>query len=142
MSGELSGRTSQIVLLVIGVALLAFAAWQAWRTIDFRRQAVATTATVVADRGDAPSGMSEDHPLIEFATADGTTVRYNQNGMGSQQIGRQMPLLYLASDPRGSAIIATFWSMWSLTILPLIPGLAAIALAMMGAIVGVKPGRF
>ncbi|UAJ09548.1 DUF3592 domain-containing protein [Polymorphobacter megasporae] len=130
------------MLLVIGITLLAFAAWQAWQVIEFNRQAISTTATVVADRGEEHDVMSEPHPLIEFATADGQTMRYNQNGMGSQRIGSHMPLRYLASDPRGTAIVATFWSTWSQVILPLIPAIGAIVLGLLGVVVGLRPGRY
>lgn len=142
MNVELSSRTSQILLIVVGIAALAFAGVQAWQTVRFERRALAAVAVVVADRGEEHETMSEAHPLIEFTTRDGQVVRYNQNGMGSQPIGRRLPLLYLPADPRGSAIVATFWTRWSLVILPLIPGVIALLLAWSGAVVGVRPGRY
>ena len=51
-------------------------------------------------------------------------------------------MLYLASDPVGTATLDGFLSLWTPVLLPLVMGLGFIGLTAMGAEIGVRPGRW
>ena len=136
------GRFGMMLFLIIGLGALVIAAWQGWQTLSFQRSAVLATAIVVQDAPGMTAPISAGHPMLEFTPAGGTPVRFRQNGMGPTPIGEHLDLLYLPSDPKGTASATSFWTLWGGTLLPLVMGLGCIGLALSGAVLGVRPGRY
>ncbi len=97
----------RVALLLLGLALLALAAWSASGTVAFAARAQAAVGTV--SRLDAGGS----HPHIEFRTGAGSVVSYAQGGMiAGFRPGQSVRVLYDAADPAGSARVATVGGLW------------------------------
>ena len=53
---------------------------------------------------------------MRFATIDGATVTFRQNGNISRAVGDTVPVAYDASDPAGTAQADTFLADWGNTV--------------------------
>ena len=128
------------LFLIIGLVAIGIGLWQGWSTVQMMHRSVTTTGHVVASPGTP--GRSSAHPLVEFATTNGTIVRYRQNGMGERPVGDAVPLLYDPADPKGTAIARGFWQLWFSTLAPLLLGCAFVALVWKGVAVEWRGGRY
>jgi hypothetical protein len=112
-------------LLLVGVIFLAVGAVQLglgvffWlRTRRFLRTAVSTDGTIVElIESSGSEGGTVYQAVVEFQTADGRTVRW-QESMASNppagQRGDRVPMKYDPSDPDNARIAKTF-RMWFLS---------------------------
>jgi hypothetical protein len=117
----MDGRLGSILLTVVGAVLLLIAAYNAWNTFGFLRNATRVEGKVAA------LNAGGSHPQIEFQTASGESVSYPQGGMiFGMKPGDVVTVLYLADRPKLSATIEAVGALWFSTILP--GGLGAIFL--------------
>lgn len=129
-------KVGRRMFLVIGTVSLLIGLWQCYTTTRLVRHGITATGHVV---GRGPVGSSSGaHPDVEFRTASGALVRYNQNGMGERPIGSPIRVLYDPVDPAGTAVADSFWQLWTLTLLPIWVGGCFVGLILMGAEVEVR----
>jgi hypothetical protein len=106
------GKFAPMDFLLLSVFVVfgsGFVVWIAGRALLLRLGGTATTATIVElvrhDSGDGVSFI----PVVEFTTTTGDTVVaksfYGTEGAGSYfRVGQQVPIRYLANNPRLFAI--------------------------------------
>jgi hypothetical protein len=102
------------LLFGVGLVLLSVTVWQVDRTARFLSGATRTMGVVVA---------STPHPRISFSTPDGRSISFIQNGFISRPAGAAVPVAYEARDPAGTAVAATFWTLWGTALWMLPAGL-------------------
>ena len=115
-------------MMAVGLILLLAAAATGWRAFRFVSTAQHAVGVVVRSAPDEPGDRSPGHPIIQFTTADGHTVRAFQHSGASTPYGTRLPVIYARTDPE-SASMASFWSIW---VVPLI-------FAWLGAILFIGP---
>ena len=103
------------VSMAAGLLLLIVAALISWRAYHFVTTAEHAVGIVVRSAPDEPGNRSPGHPIIQFVTADGRTVRAHQHSGASVLYGAHLPVLYRRVDPEG-ATMASFWSIWAVPI--------------------------
>lgn len=128
-----------IVFIVIGVAALLAGAWQGVRTWRFLDRAVPVIGHVVP-APEQRGSISSAHPIIEFVTPDGATIRYRQNGMGAHPLGTPVSLLYDRATP-DTAVVQGFWTLWFPVLGPLLLGFAFLAVPLFGVEIGIRGAR-
>ncbi len=116
-------------MVAIGLAALAYTAWQVAETAHFLSRAARAEGTVAE---------ASPHPLIRFETAEGVPVRFRQNGFVSRPEGASVPVAYDPRDPAGTARAATFWPTWGTALWMLPAGLGFTILPLLGARVGIR----
>ena len=62
--------------------------------------------------------------------------------MSGARIGSVVRVLYTPVDPKGSAQVPNFFSLWGGALLPTVMGLGFLLLPLLGFEIGVKPGRY
>ncbi|UAJ08645.1 DUF3592 domain-containing protein [Polymorphobacter megasporae] len=134
-------RIGAILFVGIGVAALAVGLWQGVQTERFVGRAVAATGHVVAVPGQESPTMSGAHPMVEFTAADGSIVRYRQDGMGARTIGTPVDLLYDPAAPADTAVVGGFWTLWFPVAGPIVLGLAFILVPLLGIPIGLRGAR-
>ena len=140
-TGARGSRAGAMIFLVIGVGALLVAAWQGWRTWSFIASAQSTPGVIAPDVPGSHEVVAGGHPMVEFHTPDGRTLRYRQNGFAPTRIGAPVTVPYQPRDPAGTATLSSFLSLWTPVLLPLVMGLGFIGLTALGAEIGVRPGR-
>ena len=121
-------------MMVIGLILLAAAAVTGWQAYKFVSTAQHAVGVVVRSAPDEPGDRSPGHPIVEFTTADGHTVRALQHSGSSVLYGTRLPLVYAATDPE-SATVASFWSIWAVPVVLVWLG----AIFFVGPLFGLRP---
>ena len=102
------------LVLALGIGCLLLAAWLAWNTLTFAREAVQVTGEVVSYFESRDDGEVKYRPRVRFRTDDGSIYTVSgQLSSGTQRfpIGTQVPMLYQPPKP-GEARIATFTDNW------------------------------
>jgi hypothetical protein len=99
-------RKYNYLALALAAVCSIGAAWTAWNTLDFMRSALVADGEVV----ETPIGPH--HPRITFNDEAGNRVEFAANGDVSQTVGDRVRILYLRDDPRRSAKLETFGSLW------------------------------
>ncbi len=121
-------------MMVIGLILLLVAAATGWRAYRFVSTAQHTVGVVVRSAPDEPGDRSPGHPIVEFTTVDGHTVRALQHSGSSVAYGARLPIIYAPTDPEG-ATVASFWSVWAVPLILLWLG----AIMLIGPAFGLRP---
>jgi len=106
-----SNKTSVIISLAVGAALLAGAAYMYANTRELISTAVKVPGTVVDFERRSSKGGSTDYPVIEFVTASGEIHRFTTSGAGDFAKGEAVEVLYYDSDP-SSARVNVFIELW------------------------------
>ncbi len=102
------------LVLALGVGCLLLAAWLAWNTLSFAREALQATGEVVSYFEKLEDGELKYRPRVRFRGEDGSIYTVSGQLSSSTQrfaIGTQVPMLYQPSKP-GEARIATFTDNW------------------------------
>ena len=115
-------------MMAMGLLLLLAAAASGWRAYRFVTTAQHAVGVVVRSAPDEPDDRSPGHPIIQFVTEDGRTVRAFQHSGASVPYGARLPVIYRRADPEG-ATMASFWSLWA----------APVALAWLGFVLFIGP---
>jgi hypothetical protein len=114
-----------IAFILLGGTLMIAAGVSAAGVVRFLRTAARATGTVVA------LNAGGSHPQIVFTTDTGVSVEYPQGGLVfGRRVGEQVSVRYQTADPRGTATLDTFLSLWTV---PLIVGILAIFALAAGA---------
>ena len=106
-----SNKTSVIISLTVGAALLAGSAYMYVNTRELISSAAKVPGTVVDFERRSSKGGSTDYPVIEFVTASGEIHRFTTSGAGDFAKGEAVEVLYYDSDP-SSARVNVFIELW------------------------------
>ncbi len=138
---DMSGRIGTALFLLVGVCTLIVAAYQGWRTISFLNSAERAQGVTAPD---TPGGHDTitGHPLVDFRTKDGRTLRYRQNGFGPSRVGVPVTVFYENRDPIGTARLGGFLGLWLPVLLPLAMGLGFVLVVALGGEISIRPGRW
>ena len=116
------------VLLFAGVLLLAGAAVTALHTNRFIAHAAMRPGAVTR------LNAGGSHPQINFTTQDGTLVSYPQGGMvAGFTAGQPVQVLFDPANPRATARVRSFGSLWGSSTTLAICGIVLLALASFAA---------
>jgi len=107
-------------VLAVGVLLLLVAIFTTYRAINYTQNAVTTTGRVIGFAEfmdlEAEGGIMYA-PVILFKTADGNEIELEANSRSSSpeyEVGEEVEILYLPSDP-SNATISSFFSIWGVS---------------------------
>ena len=106
-----SNKTSVIISLTVGAALLAGSAYMYVNTRELISSAAKVPGTVVDFERRSSKGGSTDYPVIEFVTASGETHRFTTSGAGDFAKGESVQVLYYDNDPANARVNA-FIELW------------------------------
>ncbi|WP_423370648.1 DUF3592 domain-containing protein [Burkholderia sp. LMG 32019] len=112
-----------VIAMIIGAAVLAFCAVQAYRTTIFLSHASRAPGVIVKSSG---------HPTIRFETAQGQRIEFVQNGGMDGPPGTAVPVLYDAAEPAETARAATFLAIWGGVLWGLPAGIGFLVLPLFG----------
>lgn len=108
-----AGRAGMVVFVLVGIALLAFAARDAFQTRAFIANAASAEGVVTG------LNAGGSHPEIRFMTSHGQTVSFPQGGfIFGFRAGDRVRVLYDPKDPAGSATLVNPGALWFSTLLP------------------------
>ena len=100
--------TKDALILIIGIVLLITGSALAVSRRQFVREAITANGIVV----ELKFGTS--HPKIEFTLPNNERIAYYQGGLiTGYKVGDKLHVLYLESDPRGTACIDTLGAIWA-----------------------------
>jgi hypothetical protein len=102
------------LLLALGAVCLLLGAYLATKTLDFNRNAVRVTGTVVRYAETQEGGKTLYRPMVRFTTSAGDIVTFGgQMAAGSQRFetGTEVPVVYPFGQPI-QARISTFTDNW------------------------------
>ncbi len=122
------------VMMGLGLVLLLAAAATGWQAYRFASTADRAVGVVVRSAPDEPGDRSPGHPIIEFTTKDGHTVRAVQHSGASVPYGTRLPIVYSPDNPEG-ATMASFWSIWAVPLVLFWLGL----ILFVGPVFGLRP---
>jgi hypothetical protein len=128
-----------IIFLAVGLVQLGLGIFFFLRTRRFLRTAVTTTGTIVdLIESSGSEGGTVYQAVVEFQTADGRTVRW-QESMASNpaagQPGDRVPMKYDPSDPDKARIAKTF-RLWFLSGLFVLLGLLFLGIGVVLTVAG------
>lgn len=117
------GQSLKFSALVVVVPLLCPAVFAAgfvtslYRTANFLDSALTATGTVVGLEEDTGGeGGTTYSAIVEFTTADGTLVRFNDSSRSCDppcnQVGDEVPVIYSPDNPQ-RAQIQSIWLDWT-----------------------------
>jgi Protein of unknown function (DUF3592) len=127
---------NRFVALLLGLALLAGAAYFAKDTLRLQRHGVAVTGIVVDAQSKHEINYSDHHGIsqsnsnsatVEFTPENGTPVRFISQTWSRQHIGEQVKVLYSRDDPKDARIDSYY--AW---FLPVLLGIFGIVLLLCG----------
>ena len=107
----MSNKTRAAVALVLGLGLLAGAAYMFSGTQQLISAAGKAAGTVVGFERRSSKGGSTNYPVIEFTTASGEIRRFTTSGAGTYAKGETVQVLYDNSDP-ANARVNVFIELW------------------------------
>lgn len=124
-------------VLGIGLVVMGLGAFMAVPRVRLALRGVATEGEVVGQhetvsrtKVEGPAGFIVYAPVVEFAHA-GKRFRF-RSGLSTRdriEIGTRVPVRFLASDPEGTAEIASGLRMWALPVMALAVGAIFVALS-------------
>jgi Protein of unknown function (DUF3592) len=127
----------QSFVLGIGLAVMGLGAFMAAPRVRLALRGVAAEGEVVGQhetvsrtKVEGPAGFMVYAPVVEFAHA-GKRFRF-RSGLATRdriEIGTRVPVRFLASDPEGTAEIASGLRMWALPVMALAIGAIFVALS-------------
>ncbi|MCF7534112.1 DUF3592 domain-containing protein [Pseudomonas petrae] len=96
-----------LIFGLAGVVMLAIAGSMAYWRYEFLSQAQRAPGVV------SKLNAGGSHPEIEFTSADNQVISYAQGGMISgYEVGQPVQVLYLAEDPKMTAVIEDQGALW------------------------------
>lgn len=99
-------RKLNYVALGIGICFVIAAAFSTYDALKFLNSSVIAEGIVVG----TPFGPH--HREITFATQRGEQIRFSGSGFITQHVGDQVRVRYVPDDPRPSAQVDKFGSIW------------------------------
>lgn len=127
----------QSLVLGVGLAAMGLGAIMAARPVRLALRGIRTEGEVVGQhetvsrtKVEGPAGFMVYAPVVEFAHA-GKRFRFS-SGLATRdriEIGTRVPVRFLASDPEGTAEIASGMQMWALPAMALAVGAIFVALS-------------
>ena len=99
-----AGQTAVLWAFVLaGLSSVAILCWQVTATIGFLNRTTRAPGVIVEAKA---------HPWVAFTIADGTRIRFQQNGNLSGPEGTPVCVAYEVKDPQGTARVHSFWADW------------------------------
>jgi len=117
------------LVLALGIGCLLLAAWLAWNTLSFARNALPATGEVVSYIEKTEDGAVKFRPRIRFRTESGSIVTTSGQLSASSkrfEIGTQVPMLYEPAKPM-EARVALFTDNWLGACIAVLVGLVGVA---------------
>ena len=107
------------IFTIIGILMLAGAAFLSNSTYQFIQQAAIQTGTVVAIEQSESKDSYVYHPVVKFVTADNQAIKF-RSSIGSNppsyRIGESVDVIYIPAEPH-KAKINSFMSLWFVEII-------------------------
>jgi hypothetical protein len=117
------------LLLALGAGCLMLAAWLAWQTLSFARDAQRVSGEVVSYQEVRTDGELRYRPRVRFTTATGEIVTIGgQLATGTRRlpVGSRVPVIYKVSRPT-DARVALFTDNWLGPVVAIVVGLVGVA---------------
>jgi hypothetical protein len=110
-----------VICGLVGLSLLVIAGYMAYWRYEFLPQAQRAPGVVTK------LNAGGSHPEIEFTSADNQVISYPQGGViFGYEVGQPVQVLYLAEDPKMTAVIEDRGALWGIPVSLSFMGLAFI----------------